>query len=246
MRVLSTPSKTVPSREHVAEMFDHIAHRYDLLNRLLSFGRDIAWRKRFLRGLPERPGLRVLDLATGTGDVLLTLAADPRVASGAGLDMSAGMLRYAAAKLAARGLDERFPLIRGDAARLALQSSIFDVITISFGIRNVAQVEDALREMLRVLRPGGRAMIMEFSIPANRIFRPVYLFYLRHVLPRLGSFLSGDANAYRYLNQTVESFPYGCNFCKLMARAGFAHIECVTLSLGIATLYLGRKGDAIS
>lgn len=222
-------------------MFDHIAARYDLLNRLLSAGRDIAWRKRFLAWLPGEPGLRILDLATGTGDVLLTLAADPRVCTGIGLDMSSGMLGYAARKLATRDLGQRFRLLRGDAAQLPLNSASVDVITISFGIRNVARVEEALQEMLRVLRPGGRAMIMEFSLPKNRLFRPLYLFYLRHILPRLGAVLSGDSTAYRYLNQTIESFPHGCDFCRLMGRAGFSTIECVSLSWGIATLYIGYR-----
>jgi demethylmenaquinone methyltransferase / 2-methoxy-6-polyprenyl-1,4-benzoquinol methylase len=230
-----------PSREHVAEMFDQIAHRYDLLNRLLSFGRDIAWRKQFVKQLPAANELRVLDLATGTADVLLTLGRDARIGSGAGLDMSTGMLRYAAQKLTSAGYAERFPLVLGDAGCLGIQSGQFDVVTISFGIRNVSRFEEALREMHRVLKPGGHALIMEFSIPANPYFRPLYLFYLRHILPRLGGLLSGDPYAYRYLNQTIETFPYGAAFCEIMKKTGFTEVESHPLTFGIATLYAGHK-----
>lgn len=224
-------------------MFDRIAHRYDLLNRLLSFRQDVAWRKRLAKLLPERPGLRVLDLATGTGDVLLSLhQCSGRVVSGVGVDMAGNMLAFGRRKIADRGLDQDLRMVRGDAMCIGFQDASFDVVTIAFGIRNVSDVPRALREMRRVLAPGGRALVLEFSLPGNALFRGAYLFYFRHVLPRIGALISGDRYAYRYLNQTVESFPYGEAFCFLMRDAGFERVRAHPLTFGIATIYEGDAG----
>jgi len=237
-----TPPTDTPRRP-VWAMFDRIAHRYDLLNRLLSFGRDIAWRKEIARNLPPGDPLRVLDLATGTADVLLELTRQTgRIALSVGVDPSAGMLAAGRKKLAENGVSGTCVLIRGDAARLGLQSEIFDAVTIAFGIRNVDDPVAGLREMCRVLNPGGRALVLEFSLPGSRIFRSIYLLYFRQVLPRIGGLISGDAAAYRYLNKTVEAFPYGDAFCRMMREAGFAETEARPLTFGIATLYVGERG----
>lgn len=239
----STPPP--PSRQHAFKMFDRIAHRYDLLNRLLSMGTDKGWRRRMNRRMPQGSRLRVLDLATGTADVLISMdRACPQVASGVGLDMSGGMLKYGQIKLNKLGLADKFRLVRGDATRLGLASDQFDAVTISFGIRNVLDVSEGLREMGRILKPGGRALILEFSLPANRPFRALYLFYFRHILPRIGAMLSGDSYAYRYLNETVETFPYGEDFCALMREAGFERVKATPLTFGIASLYEGEKPGA--
>jgi len=222
-------------------MFDRIAPSYDLLNRLLSLRRDVAWRRRLARLLPEGDGLRVLDLATGTGDVLLALLTARRPAArGVGLDPAAGMLERAASKLAARHLEHRAMLVRGDGARLAFRDASFDAVTIAFGIRNVADVPAVLAEMRRVLRPGGRALILEFSLPRQTAVRGAYLLYFRHVLPTLGGWFSGDAAAYRYLNRSVEAFPHGDAFCALMREAGFRAVRAHPLTFGIATIYQGE------
>jgi len=224
------------------KMFDRIAHRYDLLNRLLSFGTDVRWRKTMNRRIPDGKDLRVLDLATGTADVLIAMErACKQVTSGIGLDMSGGMLKYGRQKLVALGLDQKFRLVRGDATCLGLGGGLFDAVTISFGIRNVLDVSQGLGEMHRILKPGGRALILEFSLPANRPFRACYLFYFRHILPRLGALISGDSYAYRYLNETVETFPYGEDFCDLMRGAGFQNVTATPLTFGIASLYQGEK-----
>lgn len=233
---------TSPSRQNVGSMFDRIAHRYDLLNRLLSFGTDVRWRKRLSKHLPAGGQLQVLDLATGTADVLISLEKNcPRVQRGTGVDLSFGMLSHGLPKLRALGLAQRFRLLQGDAQRLPLPTAAYDAVTISFGIRNVLNVDAGLREMHRILKPGGRALILEFSLPANPLFRAGYLFYFRHVLPRIGALLSGDGHAYRYLNQTVETFPYGQAFCSLMENAGFQSVRAHPLTFGIATLYQGDK-----
>jgi demethylmenaquinone methyltransferase/2-methoxy-6-polyprenyl-1,4-benzoquinol methylase len=233
---------TSPSRQNVGSMFDRIAHRYDLLNRLLSFGTDVRWRKRLSQHLPAGEQLQVLDLATGTADVLISLEKNcPRVLRGTGVDLSFGMLSRGLPKLRALGLAQRFRLLQGDAQRLPLPTAAYDAVTISFGIRNVLNVDAGLREMHRILKPGGRALILEFSLPGNPLFRAGYLFYFRHVLPRIGALLSGDGHAYRYLNQTVETFPYGQAFCSLMENAGFQSVRAHPLTFGIATLYQGDK-----
>lgn len=225
------------------KMFDRIAHRYDLLNRLLSMGTDVRWRRKLNRRVPAGEKLRVLDLATGTADVLIAMnGACPQVASGVGLDMSGGMLHYGREKLIRLGLDRKFRLVRGDATCLGLESSQFDAVTISFGIRNVIDVPQGLREMRRILKPGGRALILEFSLPSNRLFRALYLFYFRNILPRIGALISGDSYAYRYLNETVETFPYGEVFCQLMRDAGFEAVTATPLTFGIASLYQGERG----
>lgn len=231
-----------PSRQHVFRMFDRIAHRYDLLNRLLSFGRDVAWRKRLVRALPAGGALGALDLATGTADVLLALESTGRIARGMGADVSWGMLSHGQRKLRARGAEGRLALTRADAMCLPFPEGSFDLVTIAFGIRNVRDVDLGLREIHRVLRSGGRVLVLEFSLPPNRLFRGLYLFYFRHILPRLGGLISGDAHAYRYLNQTVETFPYGEDFLALLRQAGFTSAQAHPLTFGIATLYVADRG----
>ena len=223
-------------------MFDRIAKRYDFLNHLLSFRQDIGMRKRMVRHLPEGDELKLLDLATGTGDVLLQLHRwSGRIKTGIGLDMSGGMLSYGRTKIKDARLDDCLHLMRGDAQCMGIGDESVDVATISFGIRNVPDVPKALADIHRVLKSGGRGMVLEFSLPANPIIRAGYLFYFRHILTRIGAMVSGDAQAYTYLNTTVEAFPYGDAFVKLMDDAGFARVEAYPLTFGIATLYVGYK-----
>jgi demethylmenaquinone methyltransferase/2-methoxy-6-polyprenyl-1,4-benzoquinol methylase len=189
--------------------------------------------------LPDRAGLRVMDLATGTADVLLAMNRGPRVRRGVGVDKSAGMLALGRLKAQERRVPADF--VHGDAQALSFADGSFDAITIAFGIRNVPDVPAALREMRRTLRPGGRALILEFSTPANPVFRPLYFAYFRHVLPRIGALISGDAQAYRYLNESAEAFPSGEAFLALMRDAGFSPVSARPLTFGIATLYQGDR-----
>lgn len=230
-----------PSRRDIWRMFDRIAPRYDLLNHLLSLNRDKAWRKRMGQLLPDGKNLSVLDLATGTGDQLLALYETGRVGFGVGLDMAAEMMAIGMKKIEARGLADRLTMVRGDASVIPFADSSFNAVTITFGIRNLVDVRAGLTEMVRVLKPGGRALILEFSLPKNRLLRRMYLVYFRHLLPRLGAVISGDRQAYRYLNQTVETFPYGGEFCALMQEVGFSAVTAHPLTLGIATIYRGDK-----
>lgn len=235
-----TQEKT-PSRVEVWRMFDRIAPRYDLLNHLLSFNRDRAWRRKMTTLLPKRSGLILLDLATGTADQLLAIYDSGQIARGVGIDPAGQMLVIGRQKIEARGLGNQLVLEIGSAEQLPFADNSFDVMTISFGIRNVTDVHKALQEMYRVLRPEGRALILEFSLPKNAFIRAIYLFYFRHVVPRLGGFISGDREAYRYLNQTVETFPYGADFDAEMVKAGFGRSTHTPLTFGVATIYQGDK-----
>lgn len=230
-----------PSRHQVWKMFDRIAGRYDLLNHLLSGNRDKAWRKKMAALLPARDSLHVLDLATGTADQLLALYDSGRVESGTGIDMAEKMLAIGRDKIEARFLSDVLRLGSGNAEQIPFEADKFDAVSISFGIRNMTDVPATLAEMRRVLKAGGRALILEFSLPSSAFMRSLYLFYFRHILPRLGAIISGDRGAYRYLNETVETFPYGEAFCRLMTEAGFRNVAANRLTFGIATIYQGDK-----
>lgn len=226
-----------PERKDVHLMFDRISGRYDFLNRLLSMRRDVAWRKKLSKLIPDMKSKSLLDLATGTGDILLSISKYKKQKFfGVGLDMAAEMLSIAVKKS-----DKQFSYVRADACYIPFEDKSFDYTTISFGIRNVPDVPKALGEMYRILDDDGRAYILEFSLPQNAIIRSFYLLYFRHILPTVGKIISGDAVAYRYLNQTVETFYYGKEFCKLMENAGFKRVVEHRLTFGVATIYEGFK-----
>jgi demethylmenaquinone methyltransferase/2-methoxy-6-polyprenyl-1,4-benzoquinol methylase len=221
----------------VAGMFDAIAARYDLLNHLLSAGRDRAWRRRAIASLQLRGGETVVDVCTGTADLAVEAA---RRGAGRvlGIDFSAGMLALGAAKLGRPG---RIHLVRGDAVRLPVGTGTADAATVAFGIRNVEEPERALAEMFRVLRPGGRLAVLEFSIPTSRIVRALYLPYFRHVLPRVGRIVSGHGSAYTYLPASVGAFVPPAAMAASIERCGFADLRGTSLTLGVVTLYTARR-----
>ncbi len=223
------------------KIFDDIAGTYDPLNRFLSLGIDVYWRHRMKALLPKKDNLEVLDLATGTADVPLILIKNKHVSHIRGLDMSKNMISIGKEKIAQKNLSERIKLDIGDGCNLPEPDNKWDVTTVSFGIRNFPDFFKGLQEMHRVLKPGGQAMIMEFSLPTNILVKSLYLFYFRKVLPLIGNIFSGHGDAYSYLNQTVESFPYGEAFKKKMKEAGFQNITSIPLTFGIATLYIGNK-----
>ncbi|MFT6069078.1 MAG: demethylmenaquinone methyltransferase/2-methoxy-6-polyprenyl-1,4-benzoquinol methylase [Bacteriovoracaceae bacterium] len=231
---------TVKSRKPESwKIFDDIAPTYDFLNHFLSLGIDVLWRRNFISNLPSRENLVAYDLATGTGDVALTLAKDPRIEKVIGMDLSEGMLEYAKTKASKRKLTHKVSLEVGDGVSIPKEDKSADVITVAFGIRNFPNPQESLINMKRVLKPGGRAMIMEFSLPKNFIIRWGYLLYFRHILPFIGNALSKNKDAYTYLNESVEEFPYGKDFTDMMQIAGLKNIRIVPLSFGIASLYIG-------
>jgi len=239
-----TPTDLQPAKAESWKMFNRIAGTYDLLNHLLSLGIDQRWRTRLAGQLPAGNDLALLDLATGTGDQLISILQGnqgDRIQRAVGLDPAGEMLAHGRDKLRAAKLEARAALQLGDAQSLPFPDASFDAVTISFGIRNVPDAPLALREMARVLKPGGRLLVLEFSLPANAAARAFYLAYFRHVLPTIGGLISGQGAAYRYLNETVEAFPYGTAFCEWLRAAGFARTEMHPLTWGIATLYVADK-----
>jgi demethylmenaquinone methyltransferase/2-methoxy-6-polyprenyl-1,4-benzoquinol methylase len=235
---------TIPSRSRVWQMFDRIADRYDPLNRLLSFGQDIRWRKKLVQLIPSGNVLQVLDIATGTGDQALSIVQTRQdVAQVTGIDLAKMMLKKGMEKTEKLGLTDRIRLQEGDACDLDFNDASFDVVTISFGIRNVENLEAALNQMYRVLRINGVVLILEFSLPGNPLIRSFYLLYFRYILPFLGSIISGDKSAYRYLNETVETFPFGDDFCNFLRRSGFHEVTSMPLTFGVVTIYRGIKQE---
>src|SRR5579872_1872659 len=223
---------TEPSRFEVWKMFDQISKTYDRVNRVVSFGRDQAWRRKLSAFLPNKSSLKLLDVATGTGDQLLALLdQNEQIEKAVGIDLSVEMLKIAEQKASAKPYSHLITFQKGDAEKLPFPSESFDAVTLSFGIRNVPSPLAALSEIHRVLKPKGKALILEFSLPPHPI-RPAYLFYLRHVLPALGRLLSRHGSAYRYLNQTIETFPFGDQFAQIMKEAGFSKIEIHPMALG--------------
>lgn len=225
-------------------MFDRIAPAYDVLNHLLSFGRDICWRRRLADAIDNKEKLRVLDLATGTGDVLISLLnRNPNITEAVGLDISENMLALCRRKITRRKLTNRIKLIRADVTANGLSDESFDVVTMGFGIRNTPDAFKTLTEIRRLLKKGGTALILEFSMPANRILRVFYLFYLRFLVPLLGRLLSGDNHAYRYLDTSIENFHRIDDFRRLMQKAGFSNLNSTPMTFGVACLYQGTKSN---
>ena len=225
----------------VRQMFDDIAHRYDLLNRLLSFGIDRRWRRFAVSQLSIPKGGRVLDIATGTCDVALEIAekTDPSVLI-VGEDFTQGMLVQGQAKLKGSKHGERILLVNAPCEEIPHPDSCFDAITIAFGIRNVVDRPAGLREMFRVLKPGGRVVILEFSNPRSELFRKLYYFYFQKLLPAIGGLLS-QRSAYQYLPDSVLEFPSQEEFSQLMGEAGFQRLQYCDQTFGIATVYVGDK-----
>jgi demethylmenaquinone methyltransferase/2-methoxy-6-polyprenyl-1,4-benzoquinol methylase len=224
------------------KMFDQIAKRYDLVNRLLSFGQDVFWRQEMKRHLPSKESFDLLDIATGTGDVVLALVKDnPKVHTAYGVDLSEGMLEIGKFKVKAQAQQARITLEKADAQALPFLEGTFDAVTIAFGIRNIPDLRLALLEMYRVLKKDGRVLILEFSLPQNPIVRVGHWIYLNVFVPLIGLIFSGHTSAYRYLAQTIESFPYGDRFCKILRQMGFTNIQSKTFMGGAATLYWADK-----
>jgi len=228
--------------DRISGMFDAIAPRYDLLNHLLSGGLDVRWRRKAVQALDLRGGETVLDLCAGTGDLAIAVAnRDPGPCLVVGIDRSGEMLKIGREKLAWRRLGGRVRLVQGDAMSLPLDSGSVDAAAVAFGIRNVQRPEVAFAEVFRVLRPGGRFAILEFGLPRTPVVRRAYLAYSHHVLPRIGSLVSGHASAYTYLPASVDTFPEPERVIESLGATGFSQIRADPLALGIVYLYSAFK-----
>jgi demethylmenaquinone methyltransferase / 2-methoxy-6-polyprenyl-1,4-benzoquinol methylase len=235
---MTGPDKT-PSR--IAGMFDAIAPRYDVLNRVLSAGLDRRWRERTVDALRLPPGARVLDLCTGTADLAIATARRVSGSSVVGVDFAGAMLRLGLVKTTDLGLNRSIHLVRGDATRIPVGSATCDATTIAFGIRNVSEPERALAEIARVLRPNGRLAILEFGQPTIPGIRSLYSAYFRHVLPAIGRLVSKHNSAYSYLPASVGTFPPPQEFAGIIARQGFSNVRAVPLTFGIVYLFTAEK-----
>ncbi|MEO6167573.1 MAG: bifunctional demethylmenaquinone methyltransferase/2-methoxy-6-polyprenyl-1,4-benzoquinol methylase UbiE [Chitinophagales bacterium] len=227
-------------KEQVTMMFDRIAFRYDLMNRLLSFGIDVGWRKRMLKMLtPSNPQV-ILDVATGTADVAIQLAAlHPKQIIG--IDISAEMLNLGQVKLNERKLDSLITLEQADAENLPFEDNKFDAITVAFGVRNFEHLEKGLQELNRVLKKNGTLIVLEFSKPQQFPFKQLFQFYFTHICPLLGQWITNDKMAYTYLHRSVAAFPDGKDFTHLLEKNGFFSTQCTPLTFGISSIYTGKK-----
>ncbi len=226
----------------IRRMFGGIAHRYDLLNRLLSVGRDRYWRREAVAEARLLPGGLAVDVCTGTADVAIELAKQfPSAKSIVGVDFCLPMIRLAADKVARKGLAGRIRLQAASAEALPFDGATFDAATVAFGVRNLVDRKQGLAELNRVLRPGGRGIVLEFAMPEGPLFGRLYRFYFHRVLPWLGGLISGDRAAYSYLPASVSAFPSPRDLGRLMEEVGFHDIRVRTLTGGIVTLHVGKK-----
>lgn len=232
----------MPAKEKIESMFDSIAGDYDKLNHIMSLDVDKSWRKRALKEIVDGSGpLEVLDLACGTGDFSITIAKASDEVKVTGVDLSEGMLAVMADKVERQGLGGRIFFEQGDGENLRFTDGTFDRVTIAFGIRNFEDRLKGLREMFRVLKPGGRLVLLELSRPENKIIRWLYDIYFLRIMPVIGGKVSGDKAAYAYLPASVKTFPGKKEFSAMMAQAGFKNVRHKAFSLGICRMYTGEK-----
>ncbi len=228
-------------REQVEHMFDAISPKYDLLNRLFSLGIDQGWRRKVIRMLKREPVERLLDVATGTADLAIMAARKEAARQVIGVDISEGMLSHGREKVKTAGLEGRLLLQQADSHALPFADGAFDAVTVAFGARNFEDLERGLREMLRVLRPGGRLFVLEFSRPRKAPMKQLFRFYFHRVMPAVGRMVSKDSAAYTYLPESVDAFPDGAEFERILERCGGREALARPLTGAIATIYSARK-----
>lgn len=233
---------SIPEKNSICQMFNQISDKYDLLNQILSFGIDRSWRKRAASFLPKNNDMFFLDVATGTADFLLAMLKNrPNIKRALGVDLAEDMLNIGQKKINSLKLSHVCTLIKANACDLPFLSNSFDAVGMAFGIRNVDEKDKALKEILRVLKPKGIALILEFSLPHNIFIKQIYLFYFRYIMPFIGGIISSNFQAYRYLQISVENFFKTQSLIALMQDTGFREVYTKSLSFGIATIYVGKK-----
>ncbi len=230
-----------PKKEQVAQMFDRIAPRYDMLDHLLSLNIDRRWRRKMARIVETSGAKKILDVATGTADLAIELARRIPGAHITGCDISEEMMQVGRRKAAAKGLHDMISFVRADAEAMAFSDAEFEAVTVAFGVRNFQDIEAGIGEMFRVLKPGGKVFILEFSVPHGKIFAPFYRFYFSRILPRIGGLIARDRSAYSYLPGSVAEFPAPEEFVAMMTAAGFVECRAVEFTHGVAVLYTGIK-----
>jgi len=232
---------TLTKKEQVATMFDDIAFRYDFLNRFLSGGIDMGWRKKAIRQLSSLQPKKILDVATGTADMAIIESAILHPAKITGIDISTGMLEIGQKKIEELGLTNSIELLSGDCETINFADNTFDAVTVAFGVRNFEDLEKGLSEIKRVLRPGGKLVVLECTKPKMIGVRQFYNIYMNWITPAIGKLFSKNRNAYKYLNESIKKFPEGKNFTSILNNLGYKNTTCKPLTLGICSIYCGEK-----
>mgnify|MGYP003402255766 FL=1 len=237
-----TPYKdsSLSKKEQVAQMFDTISGNYDNLNRVISFGIDVKWRKKVLKMVGKSNPKTILDIATGTGDLAI-LMAQTKAEKIIGLDISAGMLEVGVQKIAAKNLNKTIEMVLGDSESMPFEDNYFDAITVAFGVRNFENLETGLAEILRVLKPNGIFVILETSVPDNTPYKQGYQLYTKYILPLIGKLFSKDNVAYGYLSESAAAFPYGEKLNNILRKIGFIDVVALPQTFGVATIYSASK-----
>lgn len=237
-----TPYKdsSLGKKEQVTQMFDTISGNYDGLNRVISFGIDVKWRKKVLQLVTEKNPETILDIATGTGDLAI-LMAKTNAKNIIGLDISSGMLEVGKKKIAEKKLDSVIEMVLGDSENMPFPDNHFDAITVSFGIRNFEKLETGLQEILRVLKPNGIFVILETSVPVKTPFKQGYRLYTKFILPAIGKLFSKDNVAYGYLSESASVFPFGEQLNNILRKIGFIDVVAMPQTFGVATIYTATK-----
>jgi len=237
-----TPYKNsdLGKKEQVTQMFDTISGDYDGLNRVISFGIDVKWRKNVVKLVDQTNPKTILDIATGTGDLAIALA-KTNAEKIIGLDISSGMLDIGKQKVLKKGLQNTIELVIGDSENMPFEDNTFDAITVAFGVRNFETLEKGLSEILRVLKPNGIFVILETSVPTKTPFKQGYKFYTKNILPLIGKIFSKDQNAYGYLSESASAFPYGETLNNILRKIGFINVKDFPQTFGVATIYTSTK-----
>ncbi|WP_116770044.1 bifunctional demethylmenaquinone methyltransferase/2-methoxy-6-polyprenyl-1,4-benzoquinol methylase UbiE [Maribacter litoralis] len=243
------PQKVTPykdsnlgKKEQVTKMFDTISKNYDGLNRVISFGIDIKWRKKVVEILKKEQPNSILDIATGTGDlaIALTKTGAKKIV---GLDISPGMLEVGKEKVTNKNLDSTIEMVVGDSENLVFENNTFDAVTVSFGVRNFETLETGMAEILRVLKPNGTLVVLETSVPTKTPYKQGYSFYTKNILPLIGKIFSKDDSAYGYLSESASVFPHGENFNNILREIGFIDVTNKPQTFGVASIYVAKKGN---
>lgn len=242
-KTMVVPDKSNPDSKkvQVENMFDSIAPKYDVLNHTLSLNIDKIWRRKVARIVSKTNPNTVLDVATGTCDLAIVTARKAHPQSVCGIDLSEEMLNVGRQKVQKANLSDIITVQKGDAENLPFADNTFDAITVAFGVRNFENLEAGLREMLRVLKPGGSCVVLEFTMPAAFPVKQLYNFYFRHILPLIGRLVSSHKSAYTYLPESVKAFPQRTEFVRIMEQCGYSNARFRSLSLGIAAIYVANK-----
>ena len=237
-----TPYKnsTLSKKEQIAQMFDTISENYDRLNRVISFGIDVKWRKKVLQIVTRSNPKTILDIATGTGDLAI-LMAQTKAPKIIGLDISAGMLEVGKKKIHDKNLSNTIEMVLADSEEMPFEDSYFDAITVAFGVRNFENLEKGLAEILRVLKPNGVFVILETSVPDKNPYKQGYTFYSKIILPIIGKLFSKDNLAYGYLSESAATFPYGEALNNILRKIGFIEVKAMPQTFGVATIYSATK-----